>query len=176
MNGSGIVIHDYDKSHADRLNGLDTSFTTHHVYRAAEIEGSLRLDCVPLDAPRRKRFVLGDTPSWTRGSVAMDGAAVRGFIATRIETWNRRLVICHFYVDAPYRRRGTGRLLMEEAIRYGRLCGARTVWVETSNVNQPGVEVYGRLGFSICGFDQTLYIGTPAEGEFAIFLARPLDE
>jgi hypothetical protein len=31
------------------------------------------------------------------------------------------------------------------------------------------------LGFRLCGLDVTLYDGTPAEGEFALFFSRPVD-
>ena len=63
---------------------------------------------------------------------------------------------------------------MERALEAGRRSGALAAWVETSNVNAPGIEAYRRLGFSICGFDLTLYAGTASEGQFAIFMARPL--
>jgi hypothetical protein len=63
---------------------------------------------------------------------------------------------------------------MDRAIESGRMAGARTAWVETSNLNHPGILAYQRLGYSLCGFDLTLYQGTPSEGEFAIYLARPI--
>jgi hypothetical protein len=58
----------------------------------------------------------------------------------------------------------------------GREASAVTAWAETSNVNHPGVEAYRRLGFSLCGCDATLYRGTPSEEEFALYLARPIEE
>ena len=64
---------------------------------------------------------------------------------------------------------GIGRSLMEQAIKAAGQRSARTAWVETSNVNVPGIDAYRRLGFSIFGFDLTLYGGTASEGQFAIF-------
>jgi hypothetical protein len=32
-----------------------------------------------------------------------------------------------------------------------------------------------RLGFEICGFDTTLYRGTPHPGEVAVFMAHRID-
>jgi hypothetical protein len=49
-----------------------------------------------------------------------------------------------------------------------------TAWVETSNHNYPGIIAYQHLGFSLCGFDSTLYVGTRSAGEFGIFMSRPL--
>jgi len=36
------------------------------------------------------------------------------------------------------------------------------------------VTAYRALGFSLTGADLTLYDGTPAEGEAALFFSRPL--
>jgi hypothetical protein len=39
----------------------------------------------------------------------------------------------------------------------GTAAGMMTAWVETSNLNYPGVQAHCLLVFSICGFDLTLY-------------------
>jgi ribosomal protein S18 acetylase RimI-like enzyme len=52
--------------------------------------------------------------------------------------------------------------------------GAINLWLETSNLNVPGIRAYRRLGFELCGADATLYLGTPAASEQALFFARPL--
>ena len=51
--------------------------------------------------------------------------------------------------------------------------GATHVWLETSNVNVPGVAAYERLGYALCGAD-TLYYGSYMPGETAIYLAKSL--
>lgn len=85
-----------------------------------------------------------------------------------------RLVIHHLYVAPEVRRHGTGRALLEHALDRGRARGAPVAWLETSNLNHPGIQAYRRFGFDVCGLDTSLYVGTPAEGEFALFLWRPL--
>ena len=160
---------------AAAIHGLDTSYTTDALYEVTADGDSLRLRSVGT-ASRKGQFPINlDQPPWDQGFVAVADGAVRGFIATRFEAWNRRLTIWHFYVDAAYRGRGIGRSLMEQAIEAGQQLGAGAAWVETSNVNVPGIDAYRRLGFSICGFDLTLYDGTPSAGQFAIFMARPLE-
>jgi RimJ/RimL family protein N-acetyltransferase len=52
--------------------------------------------------------------------------------------------------------------------------GARRVWLETSNVNAPGIAAYERLGYSLCGVDVTHYESTATASESAIFMSKPL--
>ena len=62
--------------------------------------------------------------------------------------------------------------MMNQALEWAAQQGLLTAWVETSNTNLPGIASYRRLGFEICGFDTTLYRGTPGPNEFATYLAR----
>ena len=57
---------------------------------------------------------------------------------------------------------------------YGLRRGALHLWVETSNLNVPGIRAYRRMRFELCGADTTLYLGTPAANEQALFFALPL--
>jgi GNAT superfamily N-acetyltransferase len=172
-----LPIREVDRvADASALGALDTSFTSDSVYSAVPGEDSLELRLTPAPSAIQKRFALNlNESTWDQGYVAEQDGKLFGFIATRYEAWNRRLVIMHFYVDFAHRFQGIGRGLMERVIESGRLAGARTAWVETSNYDHPGILAYQRLGFSLCGFDLTLYHGTPSEGEFAIYLARPID-
>jgi ribosomal protein S18 acetylase RimI-like enzyme len=170
------VIREFDPLvDARLLSELDTSFSSDFVYVAEAGAESLQLRLLPSQSQIQKRFPIDlREPVWDRGYVAIEGSQIRGFIATRYEAWNRRLVIAHFYVDREHRRRGIGRKLIEHAIEMGRISGAVVAWVETSNHNHPGILAYQSLGFSLCGFDLTLYQGTASETEFAIYLARPV--
>lgn len=154
---------------------LDTEFETDREYVVNRAADRLELATARLPAPYRKRFPLelGADP-WTDGFVAVDEGRVLGFVATSLQSWNARLTIWHLYVDRTARGRGVGRALVEHALTAGREAGARTAWAETSNRNYPGVLVYTQLGFRLCGFDLSLYVGTVAEGEFALYLARDL--
>lgn len=159
----------------DTLRRLDTSVESDRIFRIEDSRGGLHLTSVKLAAPIEKRFPLTlGADSWTDGWVIEENGHLRGFIACGYSGWNKRILIWHFYVDQPQRRRGFGRQLMDCALSRGREWGARTAWAETSNVNYPGVVAYQRLGFQICGFDTTLYRGTANEAEFGLFLARHL--
>jgi ribosomal protein S18 acetylase RimI-like enzyme len=69
---------------------------------------------------------------------------------------------------------GHGHALLERALADGRAHGARTAWLETSNLDYPAVQWYRAHGFELCGLDTTRYEPTYAPGETALFMARPL--
>ncbi|HEY5006751.1 MAG TPA: GNAT family N-acetyltransferase [Caulobacteraceae bacterium] len=160
------------------IAALDTSFTTTQVYDVAVVGEVVRLTPRGLDAPLTKRFPLDDLGDperpYDRAWVAVDGVAIVGFAATSYASWNRRLILWHLYVDPSVRRRGIARDLLRQVDAHAAARGARNVWLETSSLNVPGVATYRSLGFILSGVDLTLYDGTPAEGETALFFSRPL--
>ncbi len=162
----------------DQILRIDTSFTTSTIYTAYVEGDQMGIRSTELAAPITKRFPLDDLLEpqrrWEFAAVAMVDDQIRGFVAAGYQPWNRRLIVCHLYVDGPHRRRGIGRLLVEHAQTYGVSRGALHLWVETSSLNSPGIQAYRRLGFTLCGLDTRLYDGTPAAGEAAIFLARQI--
>jgi ribosomal protein S18 acetylase RimI-like enzyme len=171
-----VILREFDPV-SDRLamQTLDTAFCTDALFEVQTEGSDLVLHLRHLPVPRRKQFTIDlQTTAWQAGTVAVSDQALCGFIATEYQPWNRRLAIRHFYVDSKFRKRGIGRRLMQEAVKHGLREGAVTVWVETSNVNSPGVLAYQQLGFSLCGFDLTLYRGTLNADEFALFLAAPI--
>jgi hypothetical protein len=54
----------------------------------------------------------------------------------------------------------------------GRL--AACLWLETRNVSYPAVQFYLRMGFQLCGLDQSLYRPEPhiLPGETALYFSR----
>ncbi len=157
------------------LECLDASFETDAVYRVALCGETFRVNLEPVPT-MTKVFTIDDLarPGWQNGWVAIAGGRLVGFVASRYESWNRRVVIWHLYVDRSARRCGVGRALLEQALAEGRAQGARTAWLETQNVNAPAVAAYRAMGFELCGLDISLYRSTPAEGEIALFMARSL--
>lgn len=155
---------------------LDTSSASDCVYEVDYPEEDvLRLRLVAAPERMNWRFPLTlDADPWKFGWIASRDDDILGFIATEYASWNRRMTIWHCYVDRAHRQHGIGRALMELAIAHGRKLGATTAWLETSNLNGTGIAAYRQMGFSICGFDLTLYRGTPSDGQFAIFLERAL--
>jgi ribosomal protein S18 acetylase RimI-like enzyme len=163
---------------AAAIEAIDTSFSTDIVFDVEADGGGFALRERRLAAPLTKRFPLDDVRSderpWSHGFVAEDGGVCVGFAAAGFGAWNRRLVLWHLYVRADARGRGVGRRLVERVADLGRELGARHIWLETSNLNAPGVAAYRALGFTLTGVDTTLYDATPAEGEIALFFSRPL--
>jgi ribosomal protein S18 acetylase RimI-like enzyme len=81
-------------------------------------------------------------------------------------------MLWHLYVDRGARGKGVARRLVEAIQVQAERAGALHIWLETSNLNVPGVKAYGQLGFHVSGLDATLYDGTSAQGEFALFMSR----
>ena len=158
------------------IAAIDTAVQTTNVLAASAGPQGIVLRSVPQTVS--KRFTLDDLGDpgrpWDTAWVAVDGARIVGFAAVGFQAWNRRLVLWHFYVDAARRGQGLGRRLMGAVLDHAGAAGARHVWLETSNHNPPGVAAYQALGFALTGLDITLYDGTPSEGEFALFLSRPV--
>ena len=156
---------------------IDTSIVTDAAY-ISRIDGdNIRLERVTLDEPVTKRFPIGDLNAGDEhqfSAVATVGDRICGLIAAEYQAWNRRLTIQHFYVDGQQRGLGIGRLLLERTKEFGINRGAVNMWAETSNLNAPGIGAYRRLGFELCGFDTTLYQGTTAKNEIALFLTCSL--
>jgi ribosomal protein S18 acetylase RimI-like enzyme len=127
---------------------------------------SKRLPLEDLDGPGRM---------WDAGLVGgRDGHTLEAFLAWRFEDWNGRFSIWHLCVNANARRHGLARALVLEAEAIARAKKAVAMWLEVSNLNVPAITAYEALGFTVVGLDTSLYQGTPARGEVALFMARDL--
>lgn len=160
------------------IAALDTSFTTNQVYEVTVLGDRIELIPRDLDQPLTKRFPLDDLEDPDRpydaAWVALEGETIVGFAASSFASWNRRLVLWHLYVSPAHRGRGVARALLQSVGAHARRLGARHIWLETSSLNVLGVAAYRALGFLLTGVDLTLYDGTPAEGEIALFFSRPV--
>lgn len=172
-----IPIRELDRDRDRRgIEAIDTSFETSSIFEI--VTTARRLDLVEraLDAPRTKRYAIAEVfapwAQWDVGWVADDGE-VRGVATVEHEPWHQRLTLWFLYVAPAWRRRGVGRALLARVEAHGRAVGASHVWLETSNVNVPGVAAYERLGYALCGADTTYY-GRYLPGETALYLAKPL--
>jgi GNAT superfamily N-acetyltransferase len=173
-----LKIREMDRA-ADRhgVAALDTSFETTSVYDVVVTPQRIELVERALPVPLVKRYPIDEVfahwASWRTGFVAEDDR-IRGFAAVELEAWHARLVLWHLYVAPERRRTGIARALLARVEQHGREVGARRVWLETSNVNVPGIAAYGRLGYLLCGADTTFYEATAAAAETAIYLSKPL--
>ncbi|MBC7973493.1 MAG: GNAT family N-acetyltransferase [Myxococcales bacterium] len=170
-----------DLTPADRaaLVDLDTSFETDRVYDV--ITTGHRLELVERALPARvvKRYpiedVFADWATWDIGFVAVDADdRVRAFAGLEYEPWHARLVLWHLYVTPELRGQGIARHLLAHIEAHGRRLGASRVWLETTNINVPGIAAYARLGYTLCGVDTTYYDSTPESAESAVYLSKPL--
>lgn len=163
---------------AEAIGTLDTTFSTEAVYDVQVSESGFGLTLRVLAAPLTKRFPLDDLASpqrpYDHAWAAWDGQRCVGFAATSYEPWNRRLTLWHLYVAPAYRRRGIAGQLLRSVEAHARAHGALHLWLETSSLNVPGVAAYRALGFSFTGADLTLYDGTAAQGEVALFFSRAI--
>jgi GNAT superfamily N-acetyltransferase len=172
-----IKIRKLDRT-ADRrgVEAIDTTFETDTVFDVVTGPRGIELVERRLAASLAKRYSIGEVfapwARWDAGWVAEDGG-VRGFATVSYEAWHERLVLWFLYIAPAWRRRGVGRALLEQVETYGRGLGATHVWLETSNVNVPGVAAYARLGYTLCGADR-LYYGSYMPDESAIYLAKML--
>ncbi|MGP3684189.1 GNAT family N-acetyltransferase [Streptomyces sp. IBSNAI002] len=183
----GIVYRPARPEDAGAIEALDGSFTTDTVFEVVPPDGAgfgFLLREVPADPPLYKEFPPEEHDEQGSGGgagagadartyVALDGGLVCGFAAVGYAAWNRRLTVEDIEVSPGHRGRGIGRALMECAADFARERGAGHLWLEVSSVNAPAVHAYRRMGFTLCGLDTTLYGGTPASGEKALFMSRP---
>ncbi|MEJ7596528.1 MAG: GNAT family N-acetyltransferase [Kofleriaceae bacterium] len=172
-----FAIRELDRTRDRRaVEAIDTSFETTTVFDVVTTPRSVSLVERPLDQPLIKRYSIGEVfaewARWDTGWVAEDDG-VRGFATVEYEAWHARLVLWFLYISPAWRRRGVGRALLERVEAHGRALGANHVWLETSNVNVPGVAAYERLGYTLCGADRLFY-GPYMPGETAIYLAKSL--
>lgn len=172
-----MTIRELDRR-ADRhaVESIDTGFETSSVLDVVTSARSIELVERALEAPLTKRYsieeVFAPWARWSTGWVADEGG-VRGFATVGYEPWHERLILWFLYIDPAWRRRGVGRALLERVEAHGRGLGATHVWLETSNVNVPGIRAYERLGYTLCGADRLFY-GSYMPGESAIYLAKSL--
>lgn len=170
-------IRELDKTR-DRaaIEAIDTSFETDVIFELEARPRGMYLVERKLDRPMTKRYSIGEVfapwASWQTGWVVEDDT-VRGFATVESEPWHQRLVLWFLYIERGFRRRGLGRALLTRVEAHARAVGASHVWLETSNVNVPGVQAYERLGYALCGME-ALYYGTYMPGESAVYLAKTL--
>lgn len=166
---------------ADRaaILGLDTSFTTDRVYRLVRSKHSIALAVDSVTPPRRKDYDLAADidalPDCEHVLIAEHDTSLIGLAAIKIEAWNRRAVIWHFYVAPENRGKGVGRRLMDSVCDAVQVFDVRCLWLETQTINYGAIQFYTRVGFEWCGLDTALYdpAVTPPD-EIALFFVRPL--
>lgn len=164
------------KTDRKSVEAIDTAFETDTIFDVVTTNRRIDLVEKQLDAPLVKAYSIAEVfahwARWDVGWVAEDDG-IRGFATIEHEPWHGRINLWFLYIQPAWRRRGVGRALLEVVEAYGREQGATHVWLETSNVNVPGVRAYERLGYALCGADVHHY-GVYMPGEKALYLAKTL--
>jgi ribosomal protein S18 acetylase RimI-like enzyme len=174
-----VTIREMDAA-ADRagVEAIETVFDTPVIFDV--VVTARRIDLVErrLETPLVKRYEIADAfaewAQWDTAWVAEDDGTIVGFAAARYVPWHVRLVLWHLYVSPARRGQGIARALLERVEAHGRTCGATHVWLETSNVNVPGIAAYERLGYALCGADDLFYEQMPYADERALYFAKRL--
>jgi ribosomal protein S18 acetylase RimI-like enzyme len=160
---------------SEGIAGVDTSFSSDRVYRITAEGLGFRLVEENVSPPIVKEYSVVLLAGGGSVFVAEDGGEIVGFAEVEIASWNRRATITSLYITSTHRGRGVGTALVEALDEWARAGGARCLWLETQNVNFPAVQFYCRLGFRLCGLDDTLYDAASHPGEVALFFVRELD-
>ncbi|HEY0603056.1 MAG TPA: GNAT family N-acetyltransferase [Herpetosiphonaceae bacterium] len=166
---------------ADRalLLALDTAFETNQIYQIVQHAHSFALVPVAVTPALRKDYQFARDverlPDFERVLVAEEDSAIIGVAAVKLESWNRRAVLEHFYIAPSHRGRGVGQRLMESVLQAIPADNVRCLWLETQNINYGAIQFYQRMGFHWCGLDTSLYDPkTTDPAEIALFFVRYL--
>jgi ribosomal protein S18 acetylase RimI-like enzyme len=151
----------------DDLNGIeniDPGYSTDRVYRVQRSELGFWLADEPAIPALHKTYSRPSPQLSDRLIVAAVGTGIAGYGEIQFNPWNDRAEIENLAVSADFRGRGIGRALIQALDKRARHePSARCLWLETQNLNYPAVRFYRRLGFRLCGLDETLYrLGCPA--------------
>ncbi|OGO11052.1 MAG: hypothetical protein A2Y53_03295 [Chloroflexi bacterium RBG_16_47_49] len=124
----------------------------------------------------KKRYGL-DKVDYTSYMDGVDKAVflayVEGQIAGQIilrKNWNKYATIEDIAVDVKFRRRGIGKDLISEAMRWAHQRHLAGIMLETQNNNVGACKFYESCGFQLKGFDTYLYKGINSRtDEVALF-------
>ena len=98
-----------------------------------------------------------------------DGGELIGLLDMDAESWRPVASIQWLIVDRPWRGRGVGRALVEQALTWGRAQGLRAIVLETQSTNIDACRFYLRMGFRISGLQDPFYFNDRVAEERAIF-------
>ena len=172
------MIRAYEEADQPGVMAIETVYETETIFDVVVDARRIELVEKKLAAPRVKRYPIADAfaswAQWDTAWVAEVDGVIAGFAAVEYVPWHVRLILWHLYVSPAQRGKGIARQLMARVEEHGRACGASHVWLETSNVNPPGIAAYERLGYALCGADVLFYEDMPYADERALYFAKKL--
>lgn len=160
------------------IDAVDVSYSTDRIYRVRRTKMAFWLEEERFELPVEKADLR---PALTLSEglfVACRGDTIVGYGELRPDPWNGRARIENIFVSRPCRGQGIGRRLIDALAEQARhQPAARCLWLETQNVNYPAVQFYLKMGFQLCGLDETRYRPDDPQllpGEMALYFARDL--
>jgi ribosomal protein S18 acetylase RimI-like enzyme len=179
MTAGSIVVRPAE-SQADLagIHAVDVSYSTDRIYRVRRNKLAFWLEEERFELPVEKAD-LRPTRTLSDGLfVACQDGTVVGYGELRPEPRNGRVRVESIFVSRPSRGQGVGGRLIEAlAEQAAHQPRARCLWLETQNVNYPAVQFYLKVGFRLCGLDETLYQPDDPQllpGEMALYFSRDL--
>lgn len=174
-----VIVRAAETQHdLDEISKIDRTYSTDRIYRVRRSELGFWLDDEPVSPPVQKLYPDPSPDLSDRLLVAIAGPEIVGYGELQFNSWNDRAEIEGLTVSGSFRGRGVGRSLIQALDERARQePSARCLWLETQNINYPAVQFYRRLGFRLCGLDETLYqpgMGGLVPGEVALYFSRNL--
>jgi ribosomal-protein-alanine N-acetyltransferase len=124
----------------------------------------------PLNEDLEAVFNLKNPNEKCQFFVAEEEGKIVGFSRVHFYRWNKSAYVINLLVDAGYRRRGIGSLLLRTMEEFARENGARVIMFDTAIDNIPALNLYFKNGFKICGYNEKLY----DDAKTALYLAKDL--
>ncbi|MFH5881828.1 GNAT family N-acetyltransferase [Liberiplasma polymorphum] len=88
-----------------------------------------------------------------------------GVLEVNFDSWSKRLRVTELLIDIQYRRHGIGKTLMNQAKKFAKELGARSIILETQTCNTKAIDFYRSQGFKLIGFDSTCYSNNDIENK-----------
>jgi ribosomal-protein-alanine N-acetyltransferase len=117
-----------------------------------------------------ERACRGDLDGWVAALGKNEERHLVGFLVAR--RMADEMEILNLAVEEALRRRGVASSLLEAALAFGRVRGARRVFLEVRASNAGAIAFYERQGFALAGRRPGYYADPP---EHALVLSRELD-
>lgn len=169
-----IAIKPLNEQNIHDLNRCDGTFTVDALLVPHTEEGHLCYTITPVP-PYQKQY-----PHQVDPSAAIhhpDKAIFFAYLDTQLagqiillKNWNGYAYIEDIAVDASFRQRGIGRVLIQQAIEWAKAKQLPGIMLETQNNNVAACLFYQRCGFELGGFDKYLYQALhPGTEEIALY-------
>lgn len=178
-----ITIHSLKTLSANEVDRIVTGYSSTEKYKVCKDENEYHtifsLQLVSLPYPYKKVFSIDQETFKFYNEIinknfslgAFNENQLIGLIIAEPRPWNNSIWVWEFDIEAPFRRQGIGRMLIEALANQARNHHYRCIVCETQNTNVPAIRFYRRVGFEIDGIDLSYYTNDDIEKfEVAIFM------